>query len=416
MLAVREAAEALRRAAGQDLDSLGPSGHRQLLRQLGEVESVTAALKAKLVTAAADAGTPEASGAASTTSWLKTELKVSGRDAKKAERLAEALRELPATADALAAGQITDGHARQVAKAAERGWLGDPAATEAQVLDTARRTDPDALRRHIRRAEQAADDALLHDELAAHARRRVDFTDNGDGTSRLHALLPTPEMERFRTALDAIEEPDPADTPDELRRTPAQRRADALVELATAILDLGELPAQGSVRPHVLALVPFETLAARTGGPAAQPAYSGPISGEAARRLACDAAISRVITKGDSQVLDVGRATQAWNSAQRRAVVARDGGCRFGNCGRFSFWCIIHHVRFYGNGGHTRVDNGVLLCGWHHHAVHELGWKLDYDPTTGIVTVTSPDGRIRLTSHPDGFRSLLDTHDPPRRT
>jgi hypothetical protein len=89
-------------------------------------------------------------------------------------------------------------------------------------------------------------------------------------------------------------------------RTPEQRRADALVKLARCSLDCGGLPETGGVRPHVTVVVDLPTLLSEPSAPAAQLDRLGAISGETARRLACDAAVCRVITNGPSQILDAG--------------------------------------------------------------------------------------------------------------
>jgi hypothetical protein len=56
---------------------------------------------------------------------------------------------------------------------------------------------------------------------------------------------------------------------------------------------------------------------------------SGRIPPEDARRIACDAAVSRVIVGPGSEPLEVGRRTPVVPPALRRALVVRDRGCRF---------------------------------------------------------------------------------------
>lgn len=54
-----------------------------------------------------------------------------------------------------------------------------------------------------------------------------------------------------------------------------------------------------------------------------------------------------------------------------------------------------HHIRFWSRQGRTEVSNLVLVCGRHHHLVHEGGWTLTGDPNvpTGLI-FTRPDGRV----------------------
>ena len=57
----------------------------------------------------------------------------------------------------------------------------------------------------------------------------------------------------------------------------------------------------------------------------------------------------------------------------RRALKARDGGCRFPGCTNHKF-VDGHHIKHWANGGETSLDNLVLLCRHHHHLVHEGGF------------------------------------------
>jgi hypothetical protein len=93
------------------------------------------------------------------------------------------------------------------------------------------------------------------------------------------------------------------------------------------------------------------------------------------RRVACDAGRVVMTHGSDGSVLDVGRKTRTVPPAIRRALDHRDGGCRFPGCGlRF---CDAHHIKHWADGGHTRLDNLVLLCRRHHRAVHEEGFRVE---------------------------------------
>ena len=89
------------------------------------------------------------------------------------------------------------------------------------------------------------------------------------------------------------------------------------------------------------------------------------LSPETARRLACDAS-----------VVQNGRKTRTIPPALRRALRARDRGCRFPGCENRRF-LDAHHVHHWAKGGETTADNLVLLCRRHHRLVHEGGWHVD---------------------------------------
>ena len=63
-------------------------------------------------------------------------------------------------------------------------------------------------------------------------------------------------------------------------------------------------------------------------------ARDGQLSQATIDRLCCDAAFTRVIKDGPSQILDVGRKTRNISPALRRALIVRDGGCVEEGCDR----------------------------------------------------------------------------------
>ena len=89
-----------------------------------------------------------------------------------------------------------------------------------------------------------------------------------------------------------------------------------------------------------------------------------------------------------------GRKTRSIPPAIRRALQARDGGCRFPGCTNRRF-LDGHHIRHWAAGGETSVANLVLVCRRHHRAVHEGGYTAKapadpYDP----VRFRRPDGTV----------------------
>jgi hypothetical protein len=134
------------------------------------------------------------------------------------------------------------------------------------------------------------------------------------------------------------------------------------------------------------------------------------VTGESARRLTCDCSVVEVTRCAHGSVLDVGRKTRRISTPMRRALEARDGGCRFPGCGLTL--CDAHHVEHWADGGATRLDNLLQLCRRHHRAVHEEGFGVELRPD-GEAVFRRPDGRI-LAPAPeppgggDRIRALLD--------
>jgi hypothetical protein len=121
--------------------------------------------------------------------------------------------------------------------------------------------------------------------------------------------------------------------------------------------------------------------------------HVGPVSPEAARRLACDASLMRVVMAGRSEPLDVGRRTPVVPSAMRRAVIVRDRHCRFPGCDRPHTWCDAHHVVHWADGGPTAAKNLLLLCRKHHRKTHERG-GFRVELHEGRAVFRRPDGSV----------------------
>jgi len=130
-------------------------------------------------------------------------------------------------------------------------------------------------------------------------------------------------------------------------------------------------------RPHLTVTAPLATLQREPGAPAGELRWAGPVVADLVRRLACDAAITRVTVSPRGEPLNVGRAVRTIPPAIRRALALRDGGCRFPGCDRPPEWTDAHHIKHWADGGETSLDNLVLLCRFHHRYVHEQGWRLE---------------------------------------
>ena len=102
------------------------------------------------------------------------------------------------------------------------------------------------------------------------------------------------------------------------------------------------------------------------------------VSAETSSRLACDAEVVPIARAGDGSVLDVGRRRRTVGWRLRKALEARDGGCRFPGCDSRAR-THAHHITPWAHGGETAMNNLVLLCPFHHRAVHEGGWRVEMD-------------------------------------
>jgi len=162
---------------------------------------------------------------------------------------------------------------------------------------------------------------------------------------------------------------------------------DAAVELPRRQLDLGDLPEVGGQRPHLSVFVEAATLAKQPGSPAAELEWAQTIPAETARRLACDAAITPIFRGAESNQPLAGQTTRSISGSQRKALVARDRGCRFRGCDRPPDWTDAHHIQHWADGGKHVMKNLVLLCRRHHRMVHEEGWRLAWNDQRELVAV-----------------------------
>jgi len=390
-----------------------------LLETLADLETATrrlAAARLRLVAEVDRRGAATDAGASSTTAWLAGTAKIRPGSAARDVWLARALHErFPRTAQALEAGEVgvETAHlvARTVAGLPEGRGVEVLDQAEEFLLDQARLLDPAALSKVARHLRHVVDpdgaDRLAAEEHAAACARQLTVSADGAGFL-LRGWLDAEGGAALLSALSPLAAPRPAaDLPD--TRSPARRRADALVELAMGALDSGSLPTEGGQRPHLTVTMTLETLLGAAGAPAADLGFGPPLSAASARRIACDAGVVPVVLGSASQPLDVGRSTSVVPQAIRRALVARDRGCAFPGCDRPPGWCDAHHVWHWADGGPTSLDNLVLLCGFHHRLVHHSGWSVEIGADGLPVFEPPPWQAARLVGGPvRAWRSGLD--------
>jgi hypothetical protein len=142
----------------------------------------------------------------------------------------------------------------------------------------------------------------------------------------------------------------------ELRRTPGQRRADALVEMATRS---ATAPADGKrPEPLITILVDYPTIKGRIcrieGGPVIAPGSLLPLIPEAW--------FERMVF-GPGNRVDCSQQARFFTGGTRRSIEVRDLECTNPYCETPGPKCQVDHIVPYSHGGLTEQGNGQLLCG-----------------------------------------------------
>ncbi|WP_050348495.1 HNH endonuclease signature motif containing protein [Arsenicicoccus sp. oral taxon 190] len=187
-----------------------------------------------------------------------------------------------------------------------------------------------------------------------------------DGMWRCEATLTPTDKAVVDAAITALAAPQPADDGTTDTRSPAARRADALVTLCGIASGQDTTGPMGATTRVTLTL-PVEAL---TGEAAAHDELGTPLLPAAARELSCGATLTTVVLGVHGEPLQVGREHRTATAAQRRALAVRDRGCTFPGCDAPPSWTQAHHITHWIDGGATDLDNLALLCHRHHRSVH----------------------------------------------
>lgn len=378
-------------------------------------------------------------GLRSCVQWLGWRTGLSARTARDQLRVARALRTLPATTAAFAAGRISYSKARAITRIATAeseeallaialhgttGQLEDVVRAARSVVDPR----PPDLRRALR-TSRAADGSLLvrlripadrgHLLMAALDAALADSTPAPPATPPAsgHAVgtLEPGAVETPRRGGSAQPLPHLADTPPEVRADALQqgldhapgpaldplaaRRLDALLDLVTGAstarpptlvvhvraeaLDVGAAHGIGDVTRSPAPPPPDVPAAWIEGGP--------PVPPSVAARLTCTAGARALVVGPGGTPLHLGRRRRGASPAQLLALRVRDRGrCVVPGCGATRH-LDAHHLRPWALGGPTDLDNLALVCGAHHRLVHEHGYRLTRDPG-GAFLFARPEG------------------------
>jgi hypothetical protein len=356
--------------------------HRELARLESLATSATAAFETS--------GEWVADGARNTSVWLATRCRMPRAKARHLVRRSRALRHLPACAEAWAEGAVSGPHVDVLAALRREATLALLERDEAMLVGQARVLSYEQFVRLVAYWEQRADpDGIEADAEERRARRDVylvqSFSELWLGKMTLDPVsgaIVSGELERLENELfeqDWAEarttlgrEPTACD----LARSTAQRRADALVEMATRSKTT---PADGR-RPAPLftVLVDWETIRGRTlelaGGAVLTPGTLVPWLDQAYLERAVFGPQCRV---------EVGTTARLFTGATRRAIELRDRRCTHPYCEDPVAACEVDHIIPYARGGPTTQENGRLLCGFHNRLRSQRSQRSQRPPPDG---------------------------------
>jgi len=315
----------------------------------------------------------ETDGHVSSTAWVAAGVGDSPGAAAARVRVARRIESMPAVREAFEAGDIDLFRVQMLVNASrvDEDLFG---RDEQTLVEAACTLSIDHLKRVLAYWRQAAD--MREAQAGAdnlYRRRRLSVSATLGGMVRLDGDLDPEAGEIVITALRAVTDPDNLNPSD--GRTAPQRRADALVDICRGHLDHRDTAVTGGEKPHVTLTVSIEALEGHAGRPC-ELTETGVITPQAARRLACDAAVTPMITNNLGAPIDIGRRTRSIPPAIRRALTARDGGCTAPGCGRPARWTDAHHIVHWADGGPTNLTNLTLLCRQHHRQAHEGAFQL----------------------------------------
>ncbi|HKA09890.1 MAG TPA: DUF222 domain-containing protein [Candidatus Dormibacteraeota bacterium] len=306
----------------------------------------------------------------SCTRWLSETLKLTPNAAYAHVRTARMLEQLPWTAAAFRRGQISSQHVAVIRRAMEQvpKTCLDPSDVEPALVFAARQMDTFNLEQHWQQIRYQADqEAALEAEEERRRQRWLSLRQISTGNYRIEGVLDAEGGATLKTAIRSLLGPRPA-SDDE--RTPAQRRADAIVELARRRLDAGDLPERGGEKPHLLLTADLSTLRLAPGSRLAQLDWGPLVTGETARRLADDASITPVLVDDKGGILHVGRSSRSVPGRLRKALNLRDRHCVSPGCTTPPELCVPHHRLHWADGGRTVLPNLELRCDVHHGRLH----------------------------------------------
>lgn len=303
------------------------------------------------------AGTGQRSMAA----WLSKEVGAAYGDTVAKLKLADALTQSRQLDEAVTSGEVSPATAAVLAPTIARPPAG---ADLADLVNLVKGVDPTSARAVVEEwTSQHREETPEEAESRRFAKRSLRFGDPTDGIITGTFALPTLMAREVHAALSHL-----AGKPtDDDGRTTEQRLADGLVQLCDAY-SKGTV-CGGRERPSLLITAPLDTLL-QQGDEPGRTLFGDLVPAHLVRRYAATADLQCAVTDHAGSVVALSTTRRLATDSQWRALVARDGGCRFPGCHIPAHWCDVDHVIPWERGGPTTLDNLVLWCRFHHGLKH----------------------------------------------
>ena len=364
--------EAVEQFADVDLDALSGDELHELIRRL---HTVSTRLEAQTVRVVRRWDAPLAwadNGSKAPAARYARETGVPSGDAKRLVRRGRALVSMPLTAEAYTAGELNGAHVDLVASC-DRDWVNDDFAdSEHKLVGFCRTKTFGVAAEDVRMWQITADRDVNNpdpDKAARDAdKNMVSASTSFQGRLFIDGNLDALSGEIFKGELDRLAELIRVhDIADGVERSPKQRRAAALVEMATRS---ATAPA-GGIRPKALITVTmgvdhFAWMCKTAAGTIIEPELVMP--------YLSDAEIERIIFDPPNRKLEASRQT-SFTGALRKIIGLRDQHCQHpSGCDEPATKCDVDHIDPRSCGGITCLCNGQLLCTYHNRIV-----KADHD-------------------------------------
>lgn len=406
--AARSVVETLAQVAGCDPTFLAVEDKEGLLSDLVQAARQIEGLLVDTLAVAGDVA--EKHAAPTPAAWLASVSNEPSWFTGRLQRLADDVARHPELAPVLRDGSVTARQAEVIVAAVDAlGGEVTPLVREKSLdylIEHTARLTPKELKRlgdgilaYV--APDLADEQerrKLEDEQdRARAAASLTMRSHGDGSTSIYIRTSDAKAARLKTYLSAFSSPrhDAATggtvedsrylDPVTGKRLKSQRVLGEAFGAFLEAVDPDRMPSHGGAATSVVVTIDLEQLATGVGfGTLVGPEGGEKVTAGEVRRLACQAGIIPAVLGGKSEVLDLGRSKRLFSPAQRKALMIKFPTCAVDGCNVRAEQCEAHHVNPWATGGVTDLDNGMLVCPFHHHLVDDPRYEAGPLPGGGL--------------------------------